>query len=163
VAPGLRGLLGAGLALLMGAIALYDARHFIIPNSLSAAALALALVHAAASDPQMAGPEIGLALLRGGATGAVFLAIGFGYRWLRGRDGIGMGDIKLAAVAGVWLDWIALLVAVELAVVVALISYLLRHYLSKRPMRATNALPLGLYLAPAVWVGWLFQAVLLGP
>jgi leader peptidase (prepilin peptidase)/N-methyltransferase len=46
---------------------------------------------------------------------------------------------------------------------VALIIYLLRHYLGKRPMRATNALPFGLYLAPAVWVGWLFQTVLLGP
>ena len=64
-APDPRGLLGAGLALLMGAIALYDARYFIIPNALNAAALALALAHAVALDPGIAAEQIAMALLRG--------------------------------------------------------------------------------------------------
>jgi leader peptidase (prepilin peptidase) / N-methyltransferase len=32
----------------------------------------------------------------------VFRAV---YRTLRGLDGMRFGDVKLAAVAGVWLDW----------------------------------------------------------
>jgi leader peptidase (prepilin peptidase) / N-methyltransferase len=169
VAPGARGILGACLALLMCAIALYDARYFIIPNWLNAAALVLGLVQAAVLEPQLPGPEIGLALalvlalLRGALSGGVFLAIGLGYRWLRGRDGIGMGDIKLAAVAGVWLDGFALLAAIEIAVGAALGAYLLRQYLTRRPVRATSALPFGLYLAPAIWAGWLLEITLLAP
>lgn len=44
--PGVSGFLGVGLALLMLAIAAVDYRYFIIPNELTAAALALALVNA---------------------------------------------------------------------------------------------------------------------
>jgi leader peptidase (prepilin peptidase)/N-methyltransferase len=163
VAPDSRGILGGCLALLMCAIALHDARHYVIPNWLNAAALALALAHAAASEPQMAASEVGLALVRGCIAGAVFLAIKVGYQWFRGRDGMGMGDVKLAAVAGAWLDWIAIVVAVEIAVAAALVTYVLLRYVGKRPLRATSALPFGLYFAPAIWVGWLFQMLLLAP
>ena len=163
VSPDARGLAGAGLALLMCAIALYDARHFLIPNTLAAAAFALALAHAAALDPQAPLAPIGIALARACVSGGLFLAIRLGYRGWRGRDGLGLGDVKLAAVAGAWLDWFALAVAIEIAVVAALGSYLVRHRLGKRPIRATDALPLGLYLAPAIWVGWFLQVTLLAP
>jgi leader peptidase (prepilin peptidase)/N-methyltransferase len=159
-APDARGALGAGLALVMGAIALYDARYFIIPNVLSGAALALALAHAVVLDPDTAAEQIGMALVRGAVTGGAFLAIKLGYRWLRGREGIGMGDVKLAGVAGAWLDWFAILIAVEVAVVAALGAILVRHAVMKRPVRAASALPFGLYLAPAIWVGWFVQTVL---
>jgi len=159
ISPDVRGLLGAALALVMGAIALYDARHFVIPNALNAAAFVLALAHAAALDPGMAAPQIGIALMRALATGGFFLAIKLGYRRLRGREGIGMGDVKLAAVAGAWLDWFAILLAVELAVLAALGALLLRNFARKRPLRAAAALPLGLYLAPAIWVAWLVQTI----
>jgi leader peptidase (prepilin peptidase)/N-methyltransferase len=158
-APDMRGILGAGLALLMGAIALYDARHFIIPNILNATALVLALAHAVALDPGAAALQIMLALARGAAAGGVFLAIKLAYRWLRGREGLGMGDIKLAAVAGVWLDWFAILIAVEIAVLAALGAHLTRMALRRRPLRAASVLPFGLYLAPAIWVAWFVQTV----
>jgi leader peptidase (prepilin peptidase)/N-methyltransferase len=74
-----------------------------------------------------------------------------------------MGDVKLAAVAGAWLDWFALAAAIEITVVAALGAYLVRHYVGKRPMRATNALPFGLYLAPSIWVAWFLQATVLAP
>jgi leader peptidase (prepilin peptidase)/N-methyltransferase len=162
-APGARGILGACLALLMGAIALHDARYLIIPNVLNAAALLLALAHAAALEPDMAAAQIAMALVRAGAAGGAFLAIKLAYRWLRGREGIGMGDVKLAAVAGAWLDWFAILVAVEIAVLTALGAYLLRGVLARRPLRATSAMPFGLYLAPAIWAAWLVQTILLAP
>jgi leader peptidase (prepilin peptidase)/N-methyltransferase len=162
-APGARGILGACLALLMGAIALYDARYFIIPNVLNAAALVLALAHAAALEPDAAAVQIAMALVRAAAAGGTFLAVKLAYRGLRGREGLGMGDVKLAAVAGAWLDWFAILVAVEIAVLVALGAYLLRGVLARRPLRATGAMPFGLYLAPAIWAAWLVQTILLAP
>src|SRR6202035_2024046 len=163
VAPGTRGWLGAALALVMCAIALYDARHFVIPDGLNAADLALAMAHAAALDPSTAGQEMAMSVARAAVVGGAFLALRLGYRRWRGQDGIGLGDVKLAAVAGAWLDWFAILVAIEIAVVAALGAYLMRHYVGRRPMRATHALPFGLYLAPAIWVAWFLQATVLPP
>ena len=163
VAPDVRGVLGAALALVMCAVALYDARHFVIPNALVATAFVLALAHAAALDPRAPLPPVGIAVLRAVVSGGLFLAIRLGYRRWRGRDGLGLGDVKLAAVAGAWLDWFALAVALEIAVVAALATYLVRHRLGRRPLRATDALPLGLYLAPAIWVAWFLQMTLLPP
>jgi leader peptidase (prepilin peptidase)/N-methyltransferase len=159
-APDARGFLGGCLALLMGAIALSDARRFIIPNVLNAAAFVLALAHAVALDPGAAAEQVGWALARAAVAAAVFLAIKLGYRWVRGREGLGMGDVKLAGVAGAWLDWFAILVAVELAVLAALGVHLVRLALRKRPLRAAGALPFGLYLAPAIWVAWLVQTMM---
>ena len=48
------------------------------------------------------------------------------YRRIRGRDGIGLGDVKLAGVAGVWLDWWVLPVAIEIAALAALAVYAMR-------------------------------------
>ena len=155
MAGGLRGALGAGLALLMLAIAVVDARRFIIPNELTLAALALALVQAAILDPDPA-TAILQAVLRGVALALVFLAIRETYVRLRGRDGLGLGDVKLAGVAGVWLGWTAIPIAVEVAALSALALYLVR-YLSGRPVRATQRIPFGLFLAPAIWIAWMFE------
>jgi leader peptidase (prepilin peptidase)/N-methyltransferase len=162
-APDARGFLGGCLALLMGAIALHDARRFIIPNVLNAAAFALALAHAVALDPGAAAAQVALALVRAAVAGGVFLTIKLGYRVLRGREGLGMGDVKLVGVAGAWLDWFAILLAVEFAVLAALGVHLARLAIRKRPLRAAGALPFGLYLAPAIWLAWFVQTVWLWP
>src|ERR1041384_4211535 len=52
VAPGLHGGFGAALALVAIAIAVIDARWFIIPNQLPALCSARALAYAAAPEPQ---------------------------------------------------------------------------------------------------------------
>src|SRR5215831_16147386 len=70
-APDARGVLGAGLALAMGAIAFYDSRHFLIPNALNAVALVLALAHAVVLEPEAAAAQVAFALARGAITGGV--------------------------------------------------------------------------------------------
>jgi leader peptidase (prepilin peptidase)/N-methyltransferase len=32
--------------------------------------------------------------------------------------------------------------------------------INKRPLKATAFLPFGLFLAPAIWIGWLIEAFL---
>jgi leader peptidase (prepilin peptidase) / N-methyltransferase len=162
-APGAPGVLGAGLALIMLAIAVIDARQFIIPNGLVAAGFGLGLVHAGIASSTGVIEGVALATLLGAFLAAVFLAIRIGYRRVRGREGIGLGDIKLAAVAGAWLDWQTIALAVEIAALSALAVYALRQWVLGRPMRRTTRLPFGLFLAPAIWLCWLLDAALLAP
>jgi leader peptidase (prepilin peptidase)/N-methyltransferase len=160
-APGLPGLLGAGLALVAIAIAVIDARYFVIPNELSGAGLALALLYAAVTglEPLAA---VGFALLRAAVLALSFFALREGYRRLRARDGIGLGDVKLAGVAGAWLGWTAMPIAVEIAALSAIAVFMLRHYVAGRPFDAALKFPFGLFFAPSIWLGWLIEVTLLG-
>jgi leader peptidase (prepilin peptidase) / N-methyltransferase len=159
--PDWRGMWGAGLAVLMVAIAVIDARRFIIPDELTAAALVLGLAYAAALDPDAWLSAVAWTLARGAAPAAVFFAVRAGYRRWRGRDGIGLGDVKLAAVAGIWLDWPTIPVAVDIAAVAALGVYLILHIGFRRAVRRTTRLPFGLFLAPSIWLAWMIETVLL--
>jgi leader peptidase (prepilin peptidase) / N-methyltransferase len=158
--PGADGLFGAFLSLLMLAIAIVDSRRYVIPNELTAAAFALALLRAATvgSDADWLGAV--WAALRAAGITVPFLALMIGYRRWRGRDGLGLGDIKLAAVAGAWLGWATIFAAIELATLSALGAYLVNGYFRKRPLKATEFLAFGAFLAPAIWIGWLVEALL---
>jgi leader peptidase (prepilin peptidase) / N-methyltransferase len=108
-APGTLGVLGAALGLLMMTIAVIDWRSFIIPDPLTITGLALGLVHAAAQEAALESDAmvraVAIAALRGAALALAFLIIRNGYARIRGRQGLGLGDVKLAGVAGAWLGW----------------------------------------------------------
>jgi leader peptidase (prepilin peptidase)/N-methyltransferase len=159
--PGSRGAWGAGLAVLMVAIATIDGRRFIIPDELTAAALALGLAYAAIEDADMWAQAVAWAVLRGAVTALVFLGVRAFYRRWRGLEGIGLGDVKLAGVAGVWLDWATIPVAIEIAALAALGTYMTLHFYFRRTVRPTTRLPFGLFLAPAIWIAWIVDAALL--
>jgi leader peptidase (prepilin peptidase) / N-methyltransferase len=159
-APGPDGVLGALLGALMLAIAASDFRRYIIPNELTVAAVALALFRAAAVGPEAGWEAVLWAAGRGLLIALPFLALMASYRWWRGRDGLGLGDIKLAATAGAWLGFVTVFAVIELATLSALGAYFVSGYLRKRPPRATALLPFGLFLAPAIWIGWLVEAIL---
>ena len=156
-APGTIGVLAAGLALVMLAIAVIDWRSFIIPNWLNAAGLSLALVHAAVQEPEAMLQAVVLAGLRGAVLALIFLALREGYVRFRGRQGLGLGDVKLAFVAGAWLDWPMIPIAIQLAAFAALSAYIVRHLIFGRPMSATSRMPFGLFFAPAIWISWVLE------
>jgi leader peptidase (prepilin peptidase)/N-methyltransferase len=158
--PDVRGVLGGGLALLMVAIAAIDARRFIIPDELSVAALALGLVHAAWQADEAVAAALGLAAVRGAALALAFWGLRVLYRRFRGQEGLGLGDVKLAGVAGVWLDWPIIPVAIEIAALSALAVCAVRYFRDGRSLRATTRLPFGLFFAPAIWLAWLLGATL---
>src|SRR5260370_24877376 len=120
-----RGAWGAGLAVLMIAIAAVDARRFIIPDELTAAALALGLAYAAVEDSEVWAQALAWAVLRGVVPALAFPGVRAGYRRWRGREGLGLGDVQLAGVAGVWLDWPTIPIAIEIAAGAALGAYLI--------------------------------------
>ena len=161
--PGPAGYLGAALALLMLAIAVIDARWFIIPDQLSATGFALGLINAAVTAPLEMWQAAALAFARGAVLALLFYALRTLYRRLRGRQGIGLGDVKLAAVAGAWLDWQTMPIAVEIAALAALGVIGIRYYASGRPLDTALKFPFGLFLAPSIWACWLLEATLLAP
>nr|WP_246550698.1 A24 family peptidase [Bradyrhizobium liaoningense] len=154
-APGAEGLYGAFLAALMLAIAANDARHYRIPNELTGAAFALALLRAGAFVPDIGVEALLWPLTRAAATGLPLLLLMVLYRRWRGRDGLGLGDVKLAAVCGAWLDLATVVAVIELAALLAIGAYVVGAALQRKPLRATAFLPFGLFLAPAIWIGWL--------
>jgi len=156
-APNAQGMAGAGLALIMIAIAVVDARRFIIPDDLNIAALALAFINATLVANGSVIEAVASTVLRGGALALAFLGLRVIYRQLRKRDGLGLGAVKLAGVAGAWLGWQTMSIAVEIAAVSALIVYLGRQRALGRPLRSISYLPFGLFLAPAIWLGWLIE------
>ena len=155
--PDLRGVFGAALALLMLAIAVSDIRRFIIPNALSASAFVLGLIFAGLFNNTPPAEAVLMCLLRAAAAALPLLALMLLYEWWRGRPGLGLGDVKLAAVAGAWLDWLTIVPVIEAAALAALAAYGIWRYVLRRPIAATTPLPFGLFLAPAIWAGWLAQ------
>lgn len=162
-APNAHGVCGAGLALLMSAIAAIDARYFIIPDQLNVTALALAIVETAISNNMAFADGIFALIARGCALSLAFLALRTVYRGLRKRDGLGLGDVKLAGVAGAWLDWQTIPITVEIATLTALAAYTIQRCISGTAFRATSRLPFGLFFAPAIWLGWLLEILQLAP
>ncbi|MDQ1700849.1 MAG: leader peptidase (prepilin peptidase) / N-methyltransferase [Frankiaceae bacterium] len=86
--------LGLGLMTLLVPMTLIDLEHRIIPNRLLAPFAVLAIAHGLALDPSYV-PE---QLIAGAAGGGFFLAAAMAY-----PRGMGMGDVKLVAVLGLYL------------------------------------------------------------
>jgi leader peptidase (prepilin peptidase) / N-methyltransferase len=153
VAPGWSGAAGALLAGLMLAIAVIDHRRMIIPDELNALAFIAGLVAAGAASTG----AILQALIRASLMFVLFCAFRAVYRTLRGMEGMGFGDVKLAAVAGVWLDWASLPIAVEIAALSALAAALYAR-LRGNEFDAKARLPFGAFFAPAIWICWVLTA-----
>lgn len=155
-APGLPGIFGAALAVTMIAIAAIDRRRFVIPDKLVLVGLTLGFLSVATGGSAQLPAGLFYPAMRGLVMAALFFGLREGYRRLRGREGIGLGDVKLAGVAGVWLSWMGLAIAVDLAALSALAVVVLQAFRGRR-ITAATAIPFGLFLAPAIWMAWLFE------
>lgn len=160
-APSFAGVLGGALGLLVLAIAAADARAFVIPDEFSLAAFLLGLLAAAVEGGGGLAGSIAFAAARGLISALVFLALKEAYFRLRHRQGIGLGDVKLAAVAGAWLDWPLMAAAIEIAALAAIASYVARGLMRGRPLSRMARLPFGLFFAPAIWLCWFVNAAFL--
>jgi leader peptidase (prepilin peptidase)/N-methyltransferase len=59
------------------------------------------------------------------------------------------------------LGLVTVFAVIELVTLSALGAYLIGAYVRKRPLKSTACLPFGLFVAPAVRIGWLVEALLL--
>lgn len=92
----------------------------------------------------------------GAAVGfASFWSIAALYRATRGQDGLGMGDVKLAAAAGAWLGWQALAFVVLIACAVGLVWVGLA-VMRRGRTALEESIPFGVALTFAIWLIWLY-------
>ncbi len=133
------------------ALAWIDWEHLRLPDALTLPLVVAGLGATLLLDPgdapeHAAAAALGYLVLRG-------LAVG--YRALRGRDGLGVGDAKLLAAAGAWVGVEALPIVVLGAALfgigLALAARLRGHTVS----RAT-AIPFGPGFCAALWLVWLY-------
>jgi leader peptidase (prepilin peptidase)/N-methyltransferase len=149
-------ILGLSVALfaIAAAIAYIDWRRQIIPDSLNIAALALGEIAALAGDAEAPVAAAADAAVRGLVTAAVFLLFREIYQRLRGREGLGLGDVKLAAAAGAWLDWSVIPIAVALAAFSGLLAAVAAAAARRRLPEPLTRLPFGAFFAPSIWLVW---------
>jgi leader peptidase (prepilin peptidase) / N-methyltransferase len=152
------------LTFLVAAITISDLRHFIIPDVLSLPAIPLGF----AASWFACGNDVGGHILAMSAMGAVLggaslYVIKIAYARLRGLEGLGMGDVKLMAVGGAWLGPENLALTLLLASLAALASLLVSMViLGRHEFTRHTPLPFGAFIAPAIWLVWIYQLTFIG-
>jgi leader peptidase (prepilin peptidase)/N-methyltransferase len=146
--------LDAALGWWLLALAWIDWRHTILPDVLTLPLIPLGLAAAGALTPEnLPDPLLGIAC---GYLG--LWAVAWGYRRLRGRDGLGMGDAKLLAAAGAWVGATGLPSVLAGAAFAALLA-VGGMMLAGRRLDRYAAIPFGPFLATAMWLVWLFGPI----
>ena len=150
VAAGLEGVAGAVFGWMLLALAVLDLRHFWLPDRLTAT---LAVAGVAAGLAGVA-PDLGERAIGGLAGFLALWLVAWGYRRVRGREGMGGGDPKLFGAIGLWLGWRMLPGVLLLASVIG-VGWVAWQAARGRRMAASDAVPFGVLLAAAAYPAWL--------
>ena len=144
--PGIVGWLWALFGWLLLPLALLDARHYWLPDRLSAVLAVAGLL--------LAGPMLATSLtdrwIGALAGGLILAAIAWAYRRLRGGEGMGGGDPKLVAAIGCWLGWQALPLMLLLASLGGIVWALIAQRKGDQPL-GERRVPFGLFACIAAW------------
>lgn len=146
------------LGTFMIAAADIDARTCLLPDFATIGALLLGLVFAPVRDPAAPWLAVGVALLRAAGVALSLAAVRYGYALLRGEEGLGLGNVKLAAAGGAWLSLAAVPLWLGLASTAALIVVVLAR-LRGQAIERTTRLPFGAFLCPALWLVFYLSAL----
>jgi leader peptidase (prepilin peptidase) / N-methyltransferase len=132
------------LVLALLAVVFIDFDHRIIPDAITLPGTVVGLLGSLVGPLSVLDAVLGVA-----AGGGGLLLIAWGYQRVTGREGLGMGDVKLMAMVGAFLGWAGALGTVLLGSLAGSLLGL-GLILSGRGNRFT-ALPFGTFLAPAAW------------
>jgi len=147
------------LGILMIAGAEVDARTYLLPDAVTIGATVAGILAALLIDPidPWFGPLLdpwlasGSAAARAIGCAAALALLRSSYARMRGREGLGFGDVKLAAAVGAWLPLDAIPLCFALAASAALVSVLFAQLRGHAIERATR-LPFGAFLCPSLWL-----------
>lgn len=132
-------------------LAIIDWRDGILPDGLTLPLIPLGLLAAVLGDPDRLWPHV----LGAFAGFAAFALIRWGYRRLRGREGLGFGDVKLLAAAGAFVSWEGLPSVVLIAAMIGL-GLALARSLAGRRLALDERLAFGPALCLGLWLVWLY-------
>lgn len=142
------------LFFLLTGIAAFDAVYFIIPDIYVLSLMVLGLVAVGFGDLRETFGRLAA------AVAAYLLIVGLDslYRAVRGVSGIGRGDAKLLAAAGLLLGFYGVLTTVLWASVSGLFAASVMRF--DRPgIAKTTAIPFGPHLAIGIWLVWLIGPI----
>jgi leader peptidase (prepilin peptidase)/N-methyltransferase len=139
------------LGMLMIAGADVDARTFLLPDTVTFGATVAGIMAAPLLDPIDPWLAVSNATARALGCAAVLALLRTSYAHLRQREGLGFGDVKLAAAVGAWLPLDVIPSCFALATSAALISILIAYWRGHAIERATR-LPFGAFLCPSLWL-----------
>jgi leader peptidase (prepilin peptidase) / N-methyltransferase len=144
----------------MLAIAVVDARRFIIPDVLSLPAIPAGLL----ASGRLLEPSVAEIVRIDHVIGMLAGGLGLwlvraAYFRVRQREGLGLGDVKLAAVAGAWIGWQSLSDVILLAAALALSLVIALGLVRGKELSAAARVPFGCFLAPSIWLVWALGAL----
>jgi leader peptidase (prepilin peptidase)/N-methyltransferase len=146
------------LGTLMIAGADVDARTFLLPNVITFGAIFCGILAAPLLDTAEPWAALVQSIARAGCVAGVLALFRSGYGWIRKTEGLGLGDVKLAAAIGAWLPLDAIPLCFGLATGGALLTVMLAHLSGQSVMRTTR-IPLGAFLCPALWIVYFADSV----
>ena len=132
------------------ALALVDLRTMLLPDIFTYGLALLALI---------AGPQ-SWALALGGAAigGGLFWFIRWFYVWRTGQPGMGLGDVKLMAMLGLWVGPGGLLLILLASSLLAIPVMLARHLI--QPEHTGEPMPYGPFLLASGWLAFAYGSSL---
>jgi leader peptidase (prepilin peptidase) / N-methyltransferase len=140
------------LALIASAIAVIDSRHHVIPDRWNAILAATGLLFAAlGSADGLLAAFIGMIFAL-----AVGLVLRLAYAAIRGRQGLGLGDVKFLAASGAWVGAFGLPFLVLFASISGLVFAVGLH-LGGRPVSAASRIAFGPHLAVGLFLTWVLK------
>jgi leader peptidase (prepilin peptidase) / N-methyltransferase len=128
-----------------------DARTFLLPDAVTFGAIVCGIAAAPLLDPLDPWLAACSAAARAIATASALALVRYAYEIVRKREGLGFGDVKLAAAVGAWLPLEAIPLCFGLATAAALVV-VATAWLRGADLAATTRLPFGAFLCPALWL-----------
>lgn len=149
----------AGLAIW---IALVDLEDLIIPDLANAGIAILGLTLIGIETPPAAlTEEIPDALMRSIAAGGLLFLVRLAFQRFAGKEGLGLGDVKLMAAGATLLSWASLPYALILAAAAAIMLIVLRGVRHGAWLDRETEIPFGAFLAPAIWAAFVLERLFL--
>lgn len=139
---------------LLAAHTLIDARHMILPDSITLPGMALGVAFA----PTFLGIGWANSLAGGLLALVLFGGVFLGFYLIRGFFGMGFGDVKLLAMLGLWVGVFNLPVLLLLASFTAFIFFAYLRVVKKQSSQ--TPIPFGPFLTVAAWLALLYGPII---
>jgi len=147
-------LFGGVLIVIIATMAVIDSRKMILPNQLS-----LVLAAAGVAQSIVLGHPGPLDAVLGAVLAFLLLwSVAGMFRRYRGIEGLGFGDVKFSAAAGLWIGWAAVAPMLLIASCSALLFVLLQAW-KQHGFDATSRLPFGPFLGLGAVTCWVAAAL----
>ncbi|MDR3511009.1 MAG: A24 family peptidase [Caulobacteraceae bacterium] len=150
VVPSVRAAPIVAIGLVLLAAAVVDAKTLRLPNALT---LAVALLGVGLSASRSL-TALAIGLTAALVAWVLMMAVGAGYRAVRGRTGLGFGDVKLVAALALWLGLLtpwAVALAAGGALVMSLIRGRSRQRIAFGPAIAAGGWLVGMIMEAGLW------------